>query len=149
RHFFERDAEAVREILDRQVVIAVFRRRVQKSFGVRRFIARLRLMAVPYEIIAAQQLGHDHLRSLEVDALNRYNDVEDGVPFRDARTEGAGFLLVPAPAGVLVCVRRVRTADMRFAILPGDVEATENVRLAAFDRSLDRASEDLPRGHRA
>ena len=89
--------------------------------------------------MAAEDLGDPQLGGLEVDALDAHDDVEDRVPatLLDAGAEGPGLALVPAPGGILVRVIGIGQRDVRRAVLPGDPERAEHLRLAAADCLLE------------
>lgn len=127
-----RYAEAVSEIRDRQIIVAVFRRGVQEAGGVRRLV-----FTTPADLIVpAKQVRDMNFRPVEIDAGDLHHDIKNIVSLC-ADAERSRLCCIPTPRRVSVGMIAIRTGDVRSAIAPADAEFVENVGLASLDRHAD------------
>ena len=145
RHSIRRDAEPMREVRGRQSIIALIARRLEQAGRIHTLMCLGGFLLD--QVVATQDLGDPQLGCLEVHALDMHYDVEDRVRALGAGAVRLGPALVPAPGWVPVRVIAIRATDVRRAVLPGDLERVEHLRLAAFDCRLKRLGREVALSH--
>jgi hypothetical protein len=98
----------------RQVFVLLIRRWPEQASRIHRLTAWR-----PDQIVELQDLGDPQLGRIELETFDMHHHHEDRM-WANAGAVSATLALVPAPRRVLVVVVRIRTVDVRRAVLPGD-----------------------------